>query len=128
MFICKWWLPASPQTSPRCQEAFCQQGDTVSTSRTEVGEGLAPCLLSRLVVWRVTQTPRPPPLSHPLRGTVSLTPIHQPGINFLLSCTGGVTPLPPLPLALVPEGLALPPCALRGSLRLHDLEERGSPV
>lgn len=78
-----------------------------------MGEGLAPCLLSRLVVEGHTDA-RPPPLSHPLWGTVSLRPIHQPGINFTPLLHWGFTPLPPLPLALVPEGLALPPCALWG--------------
>lgn len=69
MFICKCGCRQAPQTSSRCQEVFCQQGDTISTSRTEMGEGLAPCLLSRLFVWRVTQMLGPPPLSHPPQGT-----------------------------------------------------------
>lgn len=72
-----------------------------------MGEGLAPCLLSRLFVWRVTQTLGPPPLSHPRRA-LSLRPIHQPGINFLLSHTRGVTPSAPTALGAGARRLGTP--------------------
>lgn len=126
MFICKWWLPASPRDLPQVPGGLLSTGGHHLHIQDRSGgrAGSLPLVQAGCVEGhtdaRTPTSESPPP--------VSLRPTHQPGTTFLLSCTEGVTPLPPLPLALVPEGWALPPCALRGSLRLHDLEERGSQV
>ena len=128
MFICKWWLLVSPPDLPQVPGGLLSTGGHHLHIQDRSGgrAGSLPLVQAGCVEGHTDA--RTPTSESPLQGTVSLRPTHQPGATSLLSCTGGVTPLPPLPLALVPEGWALPPCALRGFLRLHDLEERGSQV